>query len=219
MKRPIIALVGRPNVGKSALFNSICKKRVSIVDEQEAVTRDRLYIEVDFFGRKFTLVDTGGIDEKSKKDFNKEILEQSKRAIKEADGIIFVVDSKVGITLQDREVAKYLLKTKKPVILAVNKVDDPSQETLIGEFYGLGLKEIMPVSAIQNFQIAEILEKILSYIPEKIEEEKVLQDYTNISIVGRPNVGKSTLLNHLCKEKRTVVSPIAGTTRDNIDVL
>lgn len=216
---PKIALVGRPNVGKSALFNRICQKRISIVDEQEGITRDRLYAEAEVFGRNFTLIDTGGIDTSEKMPFNQEIRRQAQIAITEADVVILVVDGQVGPHPLDEEVAKILLHSKKPVVVAVNKIDQSSEEVKIHGFHSLAVRDLIAVSAVQGFQIAELLERAISYVPEEVEEV-VAEPVSGIrvAIVGRPNVGKSTLLNHLLHEERSIVSPIAGTTRDAIDV-
>lgn len=214
-----IALVGRPNVGKSALFNRICQKRISIVDEQEGITRDRLYAQSELFGRNFTLIDTGGIDTSETMPFNQEIRRQAQIAIAEADAIILVVDGQIGPHPLDEEVAKILLHSGKPVVVAVNKIDQASEEIRIHQFHSLAVRDLMAVSAVQGFQIAELLEKVLSFVPvvEEVEEE-VPVGAIRVAIVGRANVGKSTLLNHLLNEERSIVSPIAGTTRDAIDV-
>lgn len=215
-----IALVGRPNVGKSALFNRICQKRLSIVDEQEGITRDRLYAEAEAFGCPFLLIDTGGIDVSETVPFNQEIRRQAQIAIEEADAIVLVVDGQVGPHPLDDEVAKILLHSKKPVVVAVNKIDNSYDEVKIHDFHSLAIKEMVAVSAVQGFQIAELLEKVLSFVPGEgvIEEPAPPSSGIRVAIVGRPNVGKSTLLNHLLHEERSIVSPIAGTTRDAIDV-
>jgi len=217
-KIPKLAVVGRPNVGKSRLFNSILKKRKAIVDEQEGVTRDRIYADGDAFGLKFTLIDTGGIDERSKAVFNDQVKEQAKAAIAEADALIMVVDGKIGVTDLDIELANLLLHTNKPVCLAVNKVDDPSQTYMMSDFYKLGIPLVVPVSAAQNWQIAELLECALKDFAkqEQYEEQKVPP--LEIAIVGRPNVGKSSLINKIIDEERMIVSPIPGTTRDSVDI-
>ena len=211
-----IALIGRPNVGKSALFNRIAKKRIAIVDEMEGVTRDRLYAETELFGRPFEIIDTGGIDAQSNIPFAEEVKRQAEIAIEEADSLIMVVDVRIGVTSLDLHVARLLLKSGKPVVLAVNKVDN-EDETELGNFYPLGIETIVPVSAIQGRNIVEMLEEALKPCPilEEVEEEAL---GIKIAIVGRPNVGKSTLINTLLNEPRCVVSPIAGTTRDSIDV-
>jgi GTPase len=216
-KRIKLALVGRPNVGKSALFNRICKKRIAIVDEAEGVTRDRLYADAEFFGKPFEVIDTGGINPQSEVLFQEEIRRQAEIAIEEADVIIMVVDATVGITALDEYVARLLLRTGKSLVLAANKVDDLSKMDLIYSFYSLGISRIVGVSATQNFQIAELLEATFQDVQFR-EEESAENDTIRIAIVGRPNVGKSTIINYLRGEERCVVSPIAGTTRDSIDI-
>ena len=217
MKKPKIAIVGRPNVGKSALFNKITKKKIAIVDEAEGVTRDRLYAEAEFFGRPFQVIDTGGINPRSKALFNEHVKRQAEIAIEEADSLIMVVDSQIGITTLDEELAKILLRTKKPVCLAVNKIDDHSQKDEVYNFQSLGIQPIIAVSAAQSWHIAELLEAALN--PIKLKEDKdPYPESIHICIVGRPNVGKSSLVNYLLNEDRCIVSPIPGTTRDSIDV-
>lgn len=217
LKLPKLAIVGRPNVGKSALFNRICNKKIAIVDEAEGITRDRLYAETDFFGLPFQVIDTGGINPRSKAIFNDEIKRQAEIAIEEADTIIMVVDSHIGITDLDKEVANVLLRTKKPVCLAVNKVDDISQQNIIYEFQSLGIKPIIGVSATQSWHIAELLEAALDRLPRDLPKEENPGSIA-ITIVGRPNVGKSSLVNYLLDEERCIVSPIPGTTRDSVDI-
>jgi GTP-binding protein len=211
-----LAIVGRPNVGKSALFNRICKKKIAIVDEAEGITRDRLYSKADIFGYPFEVIDTGGIDSRSKAPFNELVKRQAEIAIEEADSIIMVVDSKIGITELDKDLARILLKTKKPLCLAVNKIDDLSKENLIHQFYSLGIKKVVSVSAAQNWHIAELLEMAF----EHRKKDEVIDsgpETIKIALVGRPNVGKSSLINYLLNEERCIVSPIPGTTRDSID--
>ena len=215
---PRIALVGRPNVGKSALFNRICQQRISIVDEQEGITRDRLYARADLFGRPFILIDTGGIDFSRTLPFAELVQRQAEFAIEEADAVILVVDGQVGVNPYDEEIAKRLVKTKKPLLLAVNKIDQQGHDGETHTFYSLGIKNIFGVSALQGHQVAEMLEEALRTIPPH-EEPPLPEDAIRVAIVGRPNVGKSTLLNALLKEERSIVSPIAGTTRDAIDIL
>lgn len=217
LKLPKLAIVGRPNVGKSALFNRICKKKIAIVDEAEGITRDRLYADAEFFGFPFQVIDTGGINPRSKALFNEEIKQQAEIAIEEADTIIMVVDAQIGITDLDKEVADVLLRTKKPVCLAVNKIDDITQQSLIYNFQSLGIKQIIGVSATQSWHIAELLEAALEKIPRNGSEGE-RQNSIAISIVGRPNVGKSSLVNYLLDDKRCIVSPIPGTTRDSVDI-
>ncbi len=214
---PKLAIVGRPNVGKSALFNRLCQKKIAIVDEAEGITRDRLYSKAEFFGLPFEVIDTGGIDPRSKALFNEQIKRQAEIAIEEADTIVMVVDALVGATLLDEEIAKILLRTKKPLCLAVNKIDNLNQEPLMHQFHTLGISQVIPVSAAQNWHMAELLEialKNFSKSDETLEEEGKI----HISIVGRPNVGKSSLVNFLLNEERCIVSPQPGTTRDSVDV-
>ncbi|HSX12641.1 MAG TPA: ribosome biogenesis GTPase Der, partial [Rhabdochlamydiaceae bacterium] len=211
-----LAVVGRPNVGKSALFNRLCKKKIAIVDEMEGTTRDRIYAEADFFGTPFQVIDTGGIDAGSNAAFNKEILRQAEIAIEEADALIFVVDAISGVTHLDDQVARILRKSEKPVTLAVNKIDEQAQLLLMHQFHALGFPSVVPISASQGFQIAELLEVALQGIEEFMPEEE--SDHIQVAVLGRPNVGKSTLINFLLEEERCVVSPIPGTTRDSIDV-
>lgn len=211
-----LAIVGRPNVGKSALFNCICKKRISIVDEAEGVTRDRLYAKADLFGKPFEVIDTGGIDPHSTVPFQEEIRRQALIAIEEADALVMVVDFTAGVTPLDEMVARLLLKRGKPVVLAVNKVDDLSRLEAIYLFYALGIAQIVAVSAVHNFHIAELLEAALSKVALP-DEEGEDDSSIKVAIVGRTNVGKSTIVNYLLGQERCVVSPIAGTTRDSID--
>ncbi len=215
---PKLAIVGRPNVGKSALFNRICKKRIAIVDEAEGITRDRLYAESEIFGFRFQVIDTGGINARSKAMFNEEIKRQAEIAIEEADTLIMVVDSQVGITDLDQEIALILLRTKKPLCLAVNKVDDLSQEHLLYHFQSLGISPMVAVSATQNWHIAELLESAFADFAKKDEQPDSDASGIRIAIVGRPNVGKSSLVNYLLDEERCIVSPIPGTTRDSVDI-
>ncbi len=211
---PKIALIGRPNVGKSALFNRIAKKRIAVVHEEEGVTRDRLYASCECFGKEFELIDTGGIDFKGEIPFYEEVRLQAEIAITEADVIILVVDGTVGVTPQDEEVVKSLREAKKPILLAVNKIDTKERQNLLLDFYQLGLGEPLAVSATQGYKVAELLETALSHCEERFEEEiKSIK----IALIGRPNVGKSTFLNALIGENRSIVSDIAGTTRDSID--
>lgn len=212
-----VAIVGRPNVGKSALFNRICKKNIAIVDEAEGITRDRIYADADYFGTPFQLIDTGGIDARSKGEFNSHIKRQAEIAIEEADSIIMVVDSRIGLTTLDKEIAEVLHKTHKPVCLAVNKIDNLSEEHLIYPFQSLGIPKMIAVSAAQGWHIAELLEAAFSNISTDGACENTSQAI-QLAIVGRPNVGKSSLVNYLLDEERCIVSPIPGTTRDSVDV-
>lgn len=216
-KLPKIAIVGRPNVGKSALFNRIAKKKIAIVDEAEGVTRDRLYTEADYFGNPFLLIDTGGIDARSRLQFNEHVKRQAEIAIEEADSLIMVVDGHTGPSVLDKEIARILLQTKKPVCLAVNKIDNMNQQTLMHAYHGLGIKKMVAVSAIQGTHIAELLEAAFAPLPKSDSPEEISKAI-QVAIVGRPNVGKSSLVNYLLDEERCIVSPIPGTTRDSIDV-
>jgi len=216
-KLPKLAIVGRPNVGKSALFNRICQKKIAIVDEAEGITRDRLYAKADVFGLEFEVIDTGGIDPRSKALFNDQVKQQAEIAIEEADTIVMVVDALVGITVLDQELAKILLRTKKPLVLAVNKVDDYSKSHLLNQFYSLGISEMVTVSAAQGWQIAELLEAAFKNF-KKDENAQPADEAIKVSIVGRPNVGKSSLINYLLDDNRCIVSPVPGTTRDSVDV-
>lgn len=214
---PKLAIVGRPNVGKSALFNRICRQRKAIVDEAEGITRDRLYGTSELFGFPFEVIDTGGITFDDTQDFNALIRQQAEIAIEEADAIILVVDGQVGITELDEVVAKLLLKKGKNICLAVNKIDTEEHDYFMHNFYQLGIKNMVGISAVQGRNIAELLEA--AWVNFDKEEKKYQKEESiQVAIVGRPNVGKSTLLNHLLDEDRSIVSPLAGTTRDSIDV-
>lgn len=212
-----VAIVGRPNVGKSALFNRICKKNIAIVDEAEGITRDRLYVDADFFGVPFQVIDTGGIDARSKAQFNEHIKRQAEIAIEEADSLIMVVDAHFGVTTLDKEISDILHRTKKPVCLAVNKVDNMSEDHLKYQFQSLGIPNMVSVSAAQGWHIAELLEAAFEKLPKELEEV-IPDDSIKLAIIGRPNVGKSSLVNYILDEERCIVSPIPGTTRDSVDV-
>lgn len=212
-----LALVGRPNVGKSALFNRLCGKRISIVDDEEGTTRDRIYGEADLFGRPMTVIDTGGIALDPDIPFQEGIRKQVQMAVEQADSLVMVVDSQVGVTPADEMVASLLLKQGKPLTLAVNKVDDLSHVETMYDFYRLGIENVIPISATHGFQLAELLETAVAGLVCEIQEP-VASSRIKVAIVGRPNVGKSTLINSLTSEERSVVSPIAGTTRDAIDI-
>lgn len=214
---PKLAIVGRPNVGKSALFNRLCGQRISIVDEAEGITRDRLYAIADYFGRPFEVIDTGGIDPHSKISYNEAIRRQAEVAMEEADAIVFVVDGKIGITPLDEEVAQILHRKDKPIALAVNKIDSLHQNEKIHEFHALGFPKIEGISALHGRGVADLLEQVLSTV-DWDREVPIDDDAVKVAIVGRPNVGKSTLMNHLLQEERCIVSPQAGTTRDSIDI-
>lgn len=214
-KRFKIAIIGRPNVGKSHFFNRITGGRKSIVEDVPGVTRDRLYAEGEFFGKKALFIDTGGIAHDNEGLFSKSIRIQAQMAIEEANAIIFVVDGSIGITLHDEEVLALLRKTNKPVILAINKMDLEKHREDISSYYMLGLEHIFAVSAVHGDGVADLLEFLGTIVPDVEEEE--LQFPPRVAIIGRPNVGKSTILNKLLGQERSLVSEIAGTTLDALD--
>lgn len=215
MVKPIVAIVGRANVGKSTFFNKICGRRISIVDDVAGVTRDRLYADANWCGKDFTIVDTGGIELASEDVFQKEIIEQVLIAIENATVIIFLVDGKTGITQADEDVAKLLRKQNVPVVLVVNKLDTFDVSSTY-EFYSLGLGDPMPVSCAQSKGIGDVLDKVVSYFPDQTEIDET--DGIKITLVGRPNVGKSSIINRLLGKKRVVVSDVEGTTRDSVTI-
>ena len=214
MARGIVAIVGSPNVGKSTIFNRMIGERHAIVDDEAGITRDRLYAECTWRGVTFSLIDTGGV-EMANAPFQKQIRMQAQIAIDEADVIIFVCDGQVGITVDDEVVAKMLYKVKKPVILAVNKIDEGTHLSNASEFYGLGLGHPFPVSGSHGIGIGDLLDEAVKYLENKPEELK--EDVITFSLIGRPNVGKSSLVNAILNQERVIVSDISGTTRDSID--
>ena len=214
--KPIVAIVGRPNVGKSTLFNKLAGKRVSIVKDTPGVTRDRIYAEAEWLGRKFLLVDTGGIEPKTDDLLLGYMREQAQLAIDTADVVLFVVDGRTGLTDADSEVGNMLRRAGKPVVIAVNKLDNMEDVSPIYEFYELGLGDPYPVSAEQGKGVGDMLDAVMEQIPpqdEAEEEEEILK----VAVIGKPNTGKSSLINRLLGENRVIVSDIAGTTRDAID--
>jgi GTPase len=213
MSLPTVALVGRPNVGKSTLFNKIVAKKISIIEDTPGVTRDRIYQEAIYNQKKFYLVDTGGIDTSNEK-FNDEIKMQAEIAIKEADIVIFMVDGKEGLTSNDLIIKEILRKSQKKVIVAINKMDVKEAENNIYDFYELGFDTYIPISSIHNIGYIELMDTVTNDFKEKEDQE---DNRLRFSIIGRPNVGKSSLMNALLNEERVVVSDIAGTTRDSID--
>ncbi|MCX7902985.1 MAG: ribosome biogenesis GTPase Der [Caloramator sp.] len=218
MAKPIVAIVGRPNVGKSTLFNKLVGKRISIVEDTPGVTRDRIYAEVEWLNYKFTLVDTGGIEPESEDIILKQMKRQAQIAIETADVILFMVDGKEGLTATDIEVAEMLRRVNKPVVLVVNKIDNLKLEDNKFEFYSLGLGEPITISAALSLGLGDMLDEIVKFFKDKEatdEEEPLIK----VAIVGKPNVGKSSLLNRLTGEERAIVSDIPGTTRDAIDSL
>ncbi len=217
----IVAIIGRPNVGKSTLFNRITRSKKAIVDDIPGVTRDRIYAYTEWRNKKFLLVDTAGIisddPHSSKKTIEGEIQEQVKFAIEEASAIIFLTDVKTGLSPQDKEILNNLRKINKPFFLAVNKVDGPKQELMLSEFYELGIEEIHPISAIHGRGVNNLLDRIVDILPTRISSE-TKTDGIRIAVVGRPNVGKSTLINKFVGSPRVIVSETPGTTRDSVDV-
>ena len=214
MRTPIVAIVGRPNVGKSTIFNRIVNERISIVEDEPGVTRDRIYAHSDWLGHNFRLIDTGGIT-LGDDLFDEEIKAQAEIAIDEADVIVFLVDAVSHLTVLDENIAKLLFKTNKPVIVAVNKADNPEQRTDIYDFYALGFGDPIPVSGAHGTGIGDLLDEVVKNFPEDegIEED----DSIKFSFIGRPNVGKSSLVNALLGQDRVIVSEVEGTTRDAID--
>ena len=212
----VVAVVGRPNVGKSTLFNKIIGQRLSIVEDTPGVTRDRLYAQAEWLNHKFMLVDTGGLDPESEEYIPKQMMLQAQIAIETADVIIFVVDGKDGLTDADRECALILRKSKKPIVLAVNKIDAVHREDLIYEFYELGLSEPIPISAANMMGLGDLLDIVCEKFPKDYYNEYD-EDTIKVAIVGKPNVGKSSIINRILGEERVIVSPIAGTTRDAVD--
>lgn len=213
-----VVLVGRPNVGKSALFNRIVGRRLSIVDDEEGTTRDQLSASVDFFGKQFCLVDSAGFDPSSKTLFAEELASATLRAIDEADSAIMVVDGRVGVSQLDKKVAKILLKSQKRIILAINKIDNLEEESSLFEFDSLGIKEKIAVSAVHGHNIEDLLSLLLQDQPLAKEVLEIEEKTTKrVAIVGQPNAGKSTLLNAILQKDRVLISPIAGTTRDIVE--
>lgn len=214
MANPIVAIVGRPNVGKSTLFNRVAGERISIVEDTPGVTRDRIYAHGEWLGKHFSLIDTGGI-EMSDQPLSTQIREQAEVAIDEADVIVMVVDVRSGVTDADEQVAQILYRSDKPVVLAVNKVDNPERRSDVYDFYSLGLGEPYPVSSVHGVGVGDLLDAVIKNFPENAANEE--DDTIHFSLIGRPNVGKSSIVNAMLGEDRVIVSNIAGTTRDAID--
>lgn len=218
MGKPIVAIVGRPNVGKSTLFNIFANSRISIVEDTPGVTRDRLYADTEWLDNEFMMVDTGGIEIMNTDKIAVSIRQQAQIAIAEADVILFVCDARAGITHEDAEVAKMLRQSKKPIVLAINKADSPKQEMEIFEFYNLGIGEPIPVSAANHLGLGDLLDAVVEKFPEtSAYGEDGNEDEIKVALIGRPNVGKSSIFNTLLGEERSIVSDVAGTTRDAID--
>ena len=219
MARPLVAIVGRPNVGKSMLFNRLVGQRLSIVEDTPGVTRDRLYAECEWCGRKFDIVDTGGIEPMTDSEILLFMREQAQIVINAADVIVLVTDIRTGVTAADKDVANMLLRSRKPVVLAVNKADSTgAEDPALYEFYSLGLGDPIAVSAVHGHGTGDLLDECVRYFPEA-EEEDEEPDYVKVAVIGKPNVGKSSLINRILGEKRLIVSNVAGTTRDAVDTL
>ncbi len=217
MSKPLVAIVGRPNVGKSMLFNKLVGKRLSIVEDTPGVTRDRLYAECEWCGRKFNVVDTGGIEPTTDSEILLFMREQAQIAINAADVIVLVTDIRTGVTAADKDVANMLLRAKKPVVLAVNKADSTGvTDPAIYEFYALGLGDPIAVSAIHGHGTGDLLDECVKYFSDASGEEEE-DDSIKVAVIGKPNVGKSSLVNRVLGEKRVIVSDVAGTTRDAVD--
>lgn len=216
MGKPIVAIVGRPNVGKSTLFNKLAGKRISIVQDTPGVTRDRVYAEAEWLNYNFTMIDTGGIEPENQDIIVKQMRRQAQIAIETADVIVFIVDGKEGLTGADNEVSQMLRKSKKPVVLVVNKVDSLKEEDNAWEFYNLGIGDPITISASQGLGLGDMLDRVVEHFKELGNQDED-EDYIKIAMIGKPNVGKSSLINKLLGEDRVIVSDIPGTTRDAID--
>lgn len=215
--KPVVAVVGRPNVGKSTFFNKVAGRRISIIEDTPGVTRDRIYVDAEWCGKEFTMIDTGGIEPKNNDVILSQMKSQAELAIFAADVIVFMVNVREGMTAADKDVAAMLQKCGKPVILVANKVDRPGEPPLeMYEFYNLGIGDPWPVSSIHGLGLGDLLDEIVSHFPEDSEPEDE-SDIIHVAIVGKPNAGKSSLINKILGEDRVIVSDIAGTTRDAID--
>ena len=218
MSKPIVAIVGRPNVGKSTLFNKLSGRRISIVEDTPGVTRDRIYNDIEWCGRQMTLIDTGGIESKTDDMMLVYMRAQAEAAIETADVIIFMVDVTAGLTASDRDVATMLIKSRKPIVLCVYKVDSIGALPMeFYEFYELGIDDPIPVSSVHGTGSGDLLDKVVQLCPEAGDEEE--EDTIKVALIGKPNSGKSSLINKILGEKRLIVSPVAGTTRDAVDTL
>lgn len=216
MARPVIAIVGRPNVGKSTIFNRIIGDRLAIVEDKPGITRDRIYGTGEWNGKPFSIIDTGGIEIDGEDEIMKSVRMQAELAVEEADVIIFMVDAKSGLTHSDEEVGQMLFRSRKPVVVAVNKVDNESRRDEIYEFYGLGFGDPVPISGSHGLGIGDLLDAVTDVLPD-LEDDGYDEDVIRVALIGRPNVGKSSLVNALLGEDRVIVSDVAGTTRDAID--
>jgi len=216
MAKPIVAIVGRPNVGKSTIFNRIIGDRLAIVEDKPGVTRDRIYGTGEWIGKPFNIIDTGGIEVYGEDEMLRSIRVQAELAIEEADVIVFMCEAKSGVTQADEEVAQMLFRSGKPIVLAVNKVDNMSRMDDIYEFYSLGFGDPVPISGSHGTGIGDLLDEVVNNLPD-LSDEEYDEDVIKVALIGRPNVGKSSLVNAILGEERVIVSDVAGTTRDAID--
>lgn len=217
--KPVVAVVGRPNVGKSTFFNKVAGRRISIIEDTPGVTRDRIYVDAEWCGKEFTMIDTGGIEPAGNDVILSQMKSQAELAISMADVIVFMVNVREGMTAADRDVAAMLQKSGKPVLLAANKVDNPGEPPMeMYEFYNLGIGDPWPVSSIHGLGIGDLLDEIVKFFPEDAEQEED-SEIIHVAIVGKPNAGKSSLVNKILGENRVIVSDVVGTTRDAIDTL
>lgn len=219
MEKPLVAIVGRPNVGKSTLFNRIIGKRIAIVEDESGITRDRIYAESEWNGREFVVIDTGGILLNERDPLKAEVTAQAQAALDESDVILLMVDVLAGVTPDDSDIAERLRVSDKPVFIVANKVDNQNREQDIHEFYSLGVGEVFGVSSLNGRSVADLLDTVVAAFPPIEENEEYEEDIVKIAIIGRPNVGKSSLVNAILGEKRVIVSDIPGTTRDAIDTV
>ena len=217
MARPLVAIVGRPNVGKSALFNRISRARVSIVDDMPGITRDRVYAQAEWCGRTFTLVDTGGIEAYPGDSIAAQTRKQAQMAIEQADVVLFVIDARVGITSEDDDVADILRKSGKPVIVVASKVDDPSHMDY--SLHSLGLGDVIATSAVHGSGIGDLLDMVVQSLPDSEDQPDPDDEAIRVAVIGRPNVGKSSLVNRILGQERSIVSEVPGTTRDAVDAV
>ncbi len=218
MAKPLVALVGRPNVGKSTLFNRLMGRPMAVVEDEPGTTRDRLYGDVVWGEREFTVIDTGGLETVAASDLTEEVREQAETAIQDADLVLFLVDARAGVTNADIEVVDVVRRSQRPVVVVANKADNEMRATTAAEFYELGLEPVIPVSAIHDTGIGELMAAVIERLPET-EEETTAEPAVNVAIIGRPNVGKSSLLNTIVGYERAIVHSTPGTTRDAIDTL
>lgn len=219
MDKPLIAIVGRPNVGKSTLFNRVIGRRMAIVEDTPGITRDRIYAEAEWNGREFVMIDTGGILLNEDDPLKAEVTLQAQAALEEADVVIFMVDAISGVTPIDEEIADHLRGASKPVLLVANKSDNDARDLDSMEFHSLGLGEVYPVSSLNGRSVADVLDVVVKSFPEETMESRYPEDAVKLAIIGRPNVGKSSLLNAILGQKRAIVSEIPGTTRDAVDTV